>query len=83
MLFHDKIILENLDLKVYIDVPDSIGLERRIKREGTDINRKWFQEVTFPEYAIRREVYKKRADLVLDGEKPLTENIALLKEKIS
>ena len=70
-LFYDETVLKNLDYKVYIDISDETGTERRVLREGTDTNRKWFEEVTFPEYRKWSGVYRSRADIVLDGEKPL------------
>ena len=83
LLLHDINIVEKLDLSVYIDVPDEVGLARRIKREGTTENEKWFKEVTFPEYTKRRKIFKSRADLVLNGKITLEENLIILKKAIS
>ena len=82
LLLHDEQLVENIDLTVYIDVSDEVGLERRMKREGTTKNKKWFEEVTFPEYKSRRDLFKGRADIVLNGEMDLGDNIKILKERI-
>ncbi len=82
LLFHDQKLVDKLDLAVYIDISDTIGLKRRMEREGTEENKIWFEEVTFPEYQKRREVFKNRADLVLNGEKSLEENLQILTKEI-
>jgi uridine kinase len=82
LLLHDDNLINKCDLLVYIDVPDAIALERRIQREGTNKNRTWFEEITFPEYQPRRELFKKKADVVLDGELSLEQNFSILKERI-
>ena len=66
----------------YLDIPDRVGLERRMQRDGSDENRAWYEEVTFPEYAPHREHFERKADVVLDGEQPIKDNLAVLKEKI-
>jgi len=60
-----------LDLTFYIDVPDELGLKRRMEREKTTENQKWFEEVTFPEYKKHREPFEKTASIVLSGEDSL------------
>jgi uridine kinase len=82
LLLHDDELVEQLDLAVYIDVPDKVGLERRMKREGTSKNKKWIEEVTFPEYAPRREAFRQKADLVLNGEDELETNFEILRTHI-
>jgi len=82
LLLHDDKLLQHLDLKVYIDIPDQVGLERRMKREGTEENKTWFEEVTFPEYASRRGSFKQKVDLVLNGEDDLEFNFDILRTTI-
>lgn len=82
LLLHDDSFVENIDFSVYIDVPDQVGLERRMKREGTKENQKWFEEVTFPEYAPRRDLFSQKADLVLNGEDELESNFEVLVARI-
>lgn len=84
LLLYDNKLIEALDLTVYIDIPDHIGVDRRMKRGGKSAEyRKWYEEVTFPEYARHREKFKQKADLVLDGEKSIESNFEILKERIS
>jgi uridine kinase len=82
LLFHDEELLRELDLAIYIDIPDSVGLSRRLERENSEENREWFETVTFPEYAPRRPVFKSRAGLVLDGQQPLSSNYQIIRERI-
>lgn len=81
-LLYDPEFIKLLDLSVYINVSDEVGLERRIAREGHDENRRWFEEVTFPEYADRRKLYEGRADVVLDGSLAIEQNMTLIKEEM-
>lgn len=67
LLLHNKKLRDLLDFSVYLDVSDTLGLERRVKREKTDKDKEWFKTVTFPEYKKRRKLFEKRADLVLDA----------------
>jgi uridine kinase len=87
LLLHDVELLTLLDFTIYVDIPDHVGLTRRLARESGkrdyEINRKWFEEVTFPEYAPRRKVFEERADLVLNGEHSLADNIERIRLKIS
>jgi uridine kinase len=82
LLLHDERIVQSLDLSVYIDIPDEVGLERRLAREGSNENKQWFLDVTFPEYAQRRDVFKNRADIVLNGEESVDDNVDILIKKI-
>lgn len=82
LLLHSDELIQKLDLTVYIDVPDSVGLQRRMDREGTTKNQKWFEEVTFPEYAPRREEFRQKADLILNGEDTLESNAKVLMREI-
>lgn len=83
LLFHDTKLLEMMDLRAYIHVPDEVGISRRLKRAGAAGDRTWFETITFPEYAPRRELFKKRAHIVLDGTLPLIENVHKLKESLA
>lgn len=67
LLLHDEELVALLDVSIYLDVPDEVGLRRRLQRVKTAEDRKWFEEVTFPEYAKRRKVFEERASIVLDG----------------
>jgi uridine kinase len=86
LLFHDVELIEMLDLAVYVHIPDHVGLHRRLNRDANKrdyaVNKDWFENVTFPEYAPRRKVFEERAHLVLDGEQPMSENLALIKEHL-
>ncbi len=68
LLLHDKRIRSLLDFAVYLDVSDEVGIQRRMKREKSTKNERWFRTVTFPEYAKRRKVFASRADLLIDSE---------------
>ena len=83
LLLHDQELVSLLDLSFYIDVPDEVGLQRRMQREQTDENRKWFEEVTFPEYKKRRKVFETRADVVLNGEDSLNDIYKTVREKVA
>lgn len=82
LLLHDDKLAQYMDLSVYIDVSDQVGLDRRMKRLGTKENKAWFEKVTFPEYASRRDSFKQKADLVLNGEDDLESNFEILRTKI-
>jgi uridine kinase len=82
LLLHDDELVNLFDLTVYIDVSDKVGIERRLRRSGEDTNRDWYEQVTFPEYAARRNVFKQKADLVLNGEDDLEKNFLILRNKI-
>ena len=80
LLLQDRALCDLLDLSVYVDVPDGVGIERRIERDNNHEHETWYREITFPEYAPRREVFASRADLVLNGEDSLEENLEKIKE---
>lgn len=82
LLLHDEEVVKALDLNIYIDIPDAVGMERRMKREGTEINKKWFQEVTFPEYSKRRKMFEDRAILVIDGLSKMDDNLNIILNNI-
>ncbi|MBR9703670.1 AAA family ATPase [Candidatus Woesearchaeota archaeon] len=82
LLLHNKKLREKIDLNVYIDISDEVGLQRRLKREGQK-NDKWFREVTFPEYSPRRKIFEKRADLIIDGEEDREKNVQKILELIN
>jgi len=83
LLLHDDLLVKKLDLAVYIDVSDEVGIARRLSREKTDKNKQWFIDVTFPEYQARREAFKNKADLVLNGEELLGTNVELILERLT
>ena len=87
LLLHDRELIEMMDLTVYVHVPDEIGIQRRLDRKDNrkdyEFNKKWYEEVTFPEYAPRRKVFEERADLVLNGELPLIDNLERVRLKMA
>ena len=82
LLLYDEELLKLLDLTVYIDTEDEVCITRRLRRDGHTRHEQWYREVTFPEYAPRRKVFAQRADVVLDGHKPVEETVRILLEKI-
>lgn len=91
LLFYDRSVRDLLDFKIYLDIPNSLSIERRLlrykrnadNRKRVDTSRK----IDYYKYAL--EVYcknglptKKFADLVLDGTKPIQENLGKILSKI-
>jgi len=77
---YKKSLRERIDLSVYIDVSDKIGLHRRMGRDKSEKHRERYELATFPEYKKHRKKYEKRADIVLNGNLPVQ---ILLKRIIS
>ena len=82
VLLHDEELLKLIDLSIYIDIPDEVGIERRMVRAGKSANREWYETVTFPEYAPRRKFFESRANLVLNGQDPLESNVQKIVEAV-
>lgn len=86
LLLHDKDIVDMLDLSIYVDISDETGIRRRLSRidgnEDADYLRKWYEEVTFPEYQARRSIFASRADLIIDGEADLNDNYQNLRQEV-
>jgi uridine kinase len=67
LLFWDVELRAMLDLAIYLDISDSIGMERRFARNGSDVHREWYETVTYPLYAARRSLFEASADCVIDA----------------
>ncbi len=83
LLLHDEELRSLLDLAVYIDIPDAVGVERRLIRTGIPERRERYEKITFPEYASRRSIFEGRADLVLNGEHPVPDNLERILLKVA
>lgn len=82
LLLWDHQLVSLLDLTFYIDISDDIGLKRRMEREKTTENRKWFEEITFPEYKRHREAFERSADVLLNGEDSMESIYRTAEEKV-
>lgn len=66
LLYFDERIRDLFDKKIYLDIPESEQIKRRIKREAPDRN-KYIREVVIPNYRKYGVPTRKYADIVLDG----------------
>ncbi len=73
LLLHRKAVCELVDLKVFVDVPESICLERRIRRDVAKRGRtresvlKQYEETVGPMFRQYVEPSKENADLVVEN----------------
>jgi len=69
LLFVNQKVRKIFDVKIYIEVPEEVTLQRRLKRENPDRN-EYIKNVVIPNYIKYGLPTKKYANLVLDGTKP-------------
>jgi uridine kinase len=69
LLFSDPRVRDLIDLKVYLDVPLELQLQRRQEREP-GFDRDYFNEVMVPAFERYGADAKRRADVVIDGSGP-------------
>ncbi len=74
LLFVDDELSNLFDKKIWIDVSDANILIRRTKRDGTS-NIKYVLEKVIPESKKYEEIQRKRADIIIDGNKTKEEII--------
>jgi uridine kinase len=75
LLFVDDELSNLFDKKIWVDVSDANVLYRRTKRDGTSKNIDYTMKVVIPESKKYEEIQKKRADIVIDGNKTKEEII--------
>lgn len=84
-------ILAMADLKIFIECPEDLRLERRTKRDIIERGRtaesvlKQFRETVAPMHNIYIEPTKEKADIIFDGssrEVPINVDVSILKEAI-
>lgn len=63
-----KELIDNYDIKIWVDYPQQLGIERGIKRDGEGIRNMWVEE-----WSPKEKEYKdtqhpdKKADFIIDG----------------
>ncbi len=69
LIFTNKELVELLDKKIFVDVSDLNILYRRTIRDGNINGMKYTMDKVIPISKIYENVQKKRADIVIDGNK--------------
>lgn len=67
LLFYDKRVRDLFDIKIYIDIPEEVQLQRRMKREVPE-REPYIKDVVIPHYRTYGVPTKQYADIVLNGE---------------
>jgi uridine kinase len=75
MLFKDEEIREILDMKIYLDIPTELMLERRGVRFGEEHVNDYDTKVAIPEFLDYGVAQKEEADYVVDASKSQEEVI--------
>lgn len=87
-LFHFPLLKQQMQLKIYVDVPEEISYQRRLLRDQIE------RGMTAPQIAYQWQnhvkpglqqylyPYKNEADLIITNDDKYAEQIALLREKI-
>ena len=71
-LFYNKKIRDITDLKVYLEIPNKLVVDRRIKKFGRKDNQeKYSEEIVIKEYKKYGKPTKKYADLIFSGAEPV------------
>ena len=85
LIFYDKEIRDFYAIKYYIDLPETEIIRRRISRNrGTESDTtRYINTELIP--GQKRYVYPQRefADIVLDGQKPVNENIKVILDNLN
>lgn len=69
LLFVDSELSKLFDKKIWVDVSDVNILYRRTKRNGTSKDIDYTMNVVIPESMKYEEIQRKRADIIIDGNK--------------
>ncbi len=77
LLFYDKSIRDIFDTKIYLDLPDEEIIKRRLERNKSNKpdRESYYRKVVVNEYKKYGLPGKQYADLILDGTKPLEDNL--------
>jgi uridine kinase len=74
--FNNKKVLDMLDFKIYIDIPEKSIVKRRLKKFGTKDNQEWYSKnIAIKFYKKYGEPKKVYADLILNGKDNIDKNI--------
>lgn len=83
LIFSQKDLKQEMDLKIFIDAPESVRFQRRLSRDVKErgrseegVHKQFFSQVK-PMHDLFVEPEKFNSDLVLDGECPLQESLRL------
>jgi len=82
LLFKDKSIRDSLDIKIYLDVPKEVMLERRKIRFGESHVNEYDIKVAISEFLRTGIIQKKYADYVVNANKSQKEVISEVKKII-
>lgn len=88
-LFHRSEIMDIFDLKIYVDTPIDVCLQRRIERDQQQRKRtlesivNQFEKTVKPMFLKYIDPTKNTADIILDGTQTSTKNIKILSEKFN
>lgn len=80
LLFVDEELSNLFDKKIWVDVSDQNILYRRTKRDGTSKYLDYTMNTVIPESKKYEEIQRKRADIIIDGNKTKKEIIAELEK---
>ena len=69
LLFVDAELSNIFDKKIWVEVSDANILYRRTKRDGTSKHIDYTMNVVIPESKKYEEIQRKRADIIIDGNK--------------
>jgi uridine kinase len=87
-IFMNSKILKEIDLKIYIEVPDDIRLIRRIRRDMKERNRSiasilnQYLSYVKPMHSLYVDSQKKFADIILDGNEINSSTIKAILKKL-
>lgn len=82
MLFKDRQIRNMPDLKIYLDIPETLMLKRRGVRFGKDHVNNYDTKVAIPEFMKYGITQKKYADFIVDASRTQNKVIKEVKEII-
>jgi len=83
-VYYSRALLSRLKLRIFIDIPQDVGLVRRLRRDVADGARGWslqdalqyYEAFTRPAHSLHVEHGKMHADILLNGEDHLASHIA-------
>ncbi|PIN86884.1 hypothetical protein COV19_02660 [Candidatus Woesearchaeota archaeon CG10_big_fil_rev_8_21_14_0_10_44_13] len=75
LLFADEELSKLFDKKIWVDVSDANIIYRRTKRDGTSKHIDYTMNKVIPESKRYEEIQRKRADIIIDGNKTKEEII--------
>lgn len=84
LLFYKKEIGDSFDFKIYIDLSDEEIVKRGTERNRSNKNDEfYYRNIVISEYKKYGLPAKKKADLILNGEKDVNENVEVVLSKIA